>query len=578
MEPTTNALNLEEEIRAKRLFLLLLLLVGIVNMLQSIYTEIGNDEAYYFLYSEHLDWGYYDHPPMVGLLIAIGTQLFGVTTLGVRIGTIILHLLSLPILFRLSECNLTRHNVLLFFIIAESTVMFTAYGFVTTPDAPLLFFSILFVYLFKKYTCSQHATWLQIILLALTMACTMYSKYHGAIVISLMVLLNWRVMRRGSFWISIAIAILLYLPHILWQVDHQFLTFQYHLSGRSSGFKWSLFPEYLGNQLAVFNPFLLIPFIIVSIRQLRERHNKWHTLLALFFWIVFFFFLLWNFKTRVEPHWTIIAAIALIPVMTYKASTVSYWGKYTMRALAPAMLLLVLVRIALVWDIATIPLEWHGGKKEAKALNKVLKERPLITLSGFQLPSKYHFYTGEMAHCLGAFTYRNTQFDFWNFDELYWGKEVIIKLDDDALSNPTIIDGLTFYLSEIQHYQPYKRLQVALTSDLPEPLERGHEYPITLTITNPYSKAYQVYHKELPLALYACYIYTENNRVYHGEYLMPQLERLPARIEPNETIEATALFEVPEDISSGHVSLVLAPGTPTMGAATLNKPFEITIK
>ena len=39
----------------------------IVNLLQGIFTEIQEDEAYYALYGEHLAWGYFDHPPMVGL-------------------------------------------------------------------------------------------------------------------------------------------------------------------------------------------------------------------------------------------------------------------------------------------------------------------------------------------------------------------------------------------------------------------------------------------------------------------------------------------------------------------------------
>lgn len=40
----------------------------IINLLQGVFTEIQEDEAYYALYGEHLAWGYFDHPPMVGLM------------------------------------------------------------------------------------------------------------------------------------------------------------------------------------------------------------------------------------------------------------------------------------------------------------------------------------------------------------------------------------------------------------------------------------------------------------------------------------------------------------------------------
>lgn len=42
------------------------------------------DEAYYWEWSRHLAFGYFDHPPAIAWLIAFGTTIFGDTTLGVR--------------------------------------------------------------------------------------------------------------------------------------------------------------------------------------------------------------------------------------------------------------------------------------------------------------------------------------------------------------------------------------------------------------------------------------------------------------------------------------------------------------
>ena len=47
------------------------------------------DEAYYWLWSKHLDLGYLDHPPVIAWLIRAGTMLLGNTPLGIRAGGIV---------------------------------------------------------------------------------------------------------------------------------------------------------------------------------------------------------------------------------------------------------------------------------------------------------------------------------------------------------------------------------------------------------------------------------------------------------------------------------------------------------
>ena len=55
----------------------------IFNLLQAAFTELAHDEAYYYMFAQNLDWGYFDHPPMTALLIWLGSFIGG--ELGVRI-------------------------------------------------------------------------------------------------------------------------------------------------------------------------------------------------------------------------------------------------------------------------------------------------------------------------------------------------------------------------------------------------------------------------------------------------------------------------------------------------------------
>ncbi len=56
----------------------------------------GFDEAYYYLYSRHLNWSYFDHPPIVALTTGIGwwiTQ--AITPFTLRWGALLLYTVSL---------------------------------------------------------------------------------------------------------------------------------------------------------------------------------------------------------------------------------------------------------------------------------------------------------------------------------------------------------------------------------------------------------------------------------------------------------------------------------------------------
>ena len=78
-----------------------LLIWALINGVQAYFTELDPDEAYYWMYSRHLDWGYFDHPPMVALMIHLGYRLFA-NELGVRLMTILMHAGTLFLIWQLA--------------------------------------------------------------------------------------------------------------------------------------------------------------------------------------------------------------------------------------------------------------------------------------------------------------------------------------------------------------------------------------------------------------------------------------------------------------------------------------------
>ena len=71
--------------------ILLGMLVGVIFLyrlcvLYALKLDLYVDEAYYFNWAKHLDWGYYSKPPMLSFLIALTTKLFGNGVLAIKAG------------------------------------------------------------------------------------------------------------------------------------------------------------------------------------------------------------------------------------------------------------------------------------------------------------------------------------------------------------------------------------------------------------------------------------------------------------------------------------------------------------
>lgn len=110
-------------------------------MLQAYWTELSAEEAYYWMYSQRPNWGYFDHPPMLALLINLGYGILP-NELGVRLGSISCSALFIIGLYKL----ILPQNVGLFIATLTSIAILHGVGFLAVPDAPLLCFSVWFIW------------------------------------------------------------------------------------------------------------------------------------------------------------------------------------------------------------------------------------------------------------------------------------------------------------------------------------------------------------------------------------------------------------------------------------------------
>lgn len=145
-----------------------LLLTGLIlRLIIAFWLFPGYDEGYYYLYTRHLDWSYFDHPLLVALTTNFGVWITGITSLfTLRLGTVILYTGSLWLLY-LTSVRLFDHQTakLTLAIVSVVPIFNVGFGVITLPDSPLIFFGLQ-VYIVQLLSFFQILIEISILLIA----------------------------------------------------------------------------------------------------------------------------------------------------------------------------------------------------------------------------------------------------------------------------------------------------------------------------------------------------------------------------------------------------------------------------
>lgn len=478
---------------ADRLVLLWLGVWWIANLVQAGFTELANDEAYYHMFAERLAWGYFDHPPVTALLVWAGERLFG-GELGVRFFFTVLQPLYLWILWRLIRpADAGRRDAALFVVVSAATLMLQLYGFIAVPDGPLMFTTALFLLTFKWFSENRRRAWLW---MGIAMALMAYSKYHGALVVLFALAANPRQLLRPALYSSGAVALLLLVPHLVWQYEHDWASFAYHLSGRNSVFRPGYVVEFLANMLVVFNPFF-VPLYVQAWRKVKPQTPVGR---ALKFLPVAFivFFMLSSLRGYVQPQWVIVSCFGLVCVLFAYARWHPRTRRYVMRAGGVTVGLVVLVRLVMIFNPLGIRFEVFNNPESYAAIAAEADGRPVVFRYGYAVAAKYAFYTGGEAYCQPNIRYRTHQWQFRDDDSQFIGREVLVECPDGTVSDSTrqvrtltMANGRSFTWFVDPAFHPVRLVDIAFTG-LPGRVAAGKTLRLELRITNPYPYAIRV--------------------------------------------------------------------------------------
>ena len=478
---------------ADRLVLLWLGVWWIANLVQAGFTELANDEAYYHMFAERLAWGYFDHPPVTALLVWAGERLFG-GELGVRFFFTVLQPLYLWILWRLIRpADAGRRDAALFVVVSAATLMLQLYGFIAVPDGPLMLTTALFLLTFKWFSENRRRAWLW---MGIAMALMAYSKYHGALVVLFALAANPRQLLRPALYSSGAVALLLLVPHLVWQYEHDWASFAYHLSGRNSVFRPGYVVEFLANVLVVFNPFF-VPLYVQAWRKVKPQTPVGRALKLLPVAFIVFF-MLSSLRGYVQPQWVIVSCFGLVCVLFAYARRHPRTRRYVMRAGGVTVGLIVLARLVMIFNPLGIRFEVFNNPESYAAIAAEADGRPVVFRYGYAVAAKYAFYTGGEAYCQPNIRYRTHQWQFRDDDSQFIGREVLVECPDGTVSDSTrqvrtltMANGRSFTWFVDPAFHPVRLVDIAFTG-LPGRVAAGETLRLELRIRNPYPYAIRV--------------------------------------------------------------------------------------
>jgi 4-amino-4-deoxy-L-arabinose transferase-like glycosyltransferase len=290
---------------------------------------LTDDEAYYRLWALAPAWGYLDHPPMAGWMIAAGRWIAGDSPFGIRLCAVLVSLLGPLVLWRsahiLFSAGIARRAVW----VALAMPLMAVGGIIITPDTPSVLFWGLAAWALAELQVSRNANWW--LAVGVFAGLGLLSKYTNLFVGAGILLWlawagNWRWLKSWQLWAGGALAALLATPVVLWNAQHEWASFakQFGRAGRGQGWTLTYLAELIGAFAGLASPLIAVLGIAGLVRAVsmavRERSPA-HILLVSGLLPLLAYFLVHALHSRVQPNWlaplyptfAICAAMALAP-------------------------------------------------------------------------------------------------------------------------------------------------------------------------------------------------------------------------------------------------------------------------
>jgi len=469
---------------------------------------ITGDEAFFYWWGVYPDWGYYDHPPMVGWLIWLMRQLFGEATWAIRLPVVLLPLALGGLLWwALKPLDRERATwaVLLFWLAPINWL-----NSLITTDTPLIFWSVLSVALLLRAEQRPAFDGRAAALYALSgvaIGCAFLSKYFS-VVLGLAYLVYFALYRRER-WTGLLLIVLCALPgpliNLWWNMGHGWSNIMFNAINRNqdAAFAWSKPLGYLGMLAYLLTPALL--WLGWKHRTALRDAARRQRLVALLIVVPLLFFALLSGKKTVGLHWVLAFYPFVFVLFAYALP------QATLKRCAQGLAAFTALHVLAVVAIGFTHLEQWQGKpryysmvrsfKTAELLAQVRTPDAVLMADGYAPAAAYGYTLGQYVPVFGPGKFHARQDDLLVDYSVYDGKTLRIIVSD---SDPPPLDdyrpyfesvqplsfvqnGVTFHAVEGRHFR-YEAYRQGVLKDV---FERYYNIPRWLPMTGcPYCVRY----------------------------------------------------------------------------------------
>jgi 4-amino-4-deoxy-L-arabinose transferase-like glycosyltransferase len=293
---------------------------------------LSPQEAYYWVYSGHPDWSYFDHPPLAAYTIGLFTFILGDQAWAIRLGALLYGTGTAWLAYFIGR-DLFHHRA--GFQAAVLVSLLPTYSINTlimTPDAPLVFFWTLALYLALQAVRRNRPVWYLPAGLALGAALlSKYTAFFFPFSLGIFLVLSpehrphWR---RWELYAGLLLALALFTPVLVWNARHGWVSLAFQSTERAreiGGFSWEHFGAFWASQIGILTPLVaagLGATAYVGIqRTFRERPWPETYLLSFGLPLVILFTLVAT-REWVKMNWLIPAYLPLLVLM------VGYFGPH----------------------------------------------------------------------------------------------------------------------------------------------------------------------------------------------------------------------------------------------------------
>ena len=276
------------------LFKLLLLIVFAGNY------GIFRDEYYYIEISKRLAWGYVDVQPLSEVILSVSRALFGDSIFGIRVfsylaGSVIVFISGLIA----RELNGSKFaQIFTAFLVIFSGVVLGTSSYFSMNSFDILLSALMFYFLIRLINTNNAKLWLVIgLLFGLGLQNKLTFLFLGfGLAVGLMLTQNREYLKSKEIWIGAAIAFIIFLPNIIWQIVNNFPTLEFMRNASAYKNKPMSLIEFTLNSLLELNPGYSL-FVLTGIYFLFfNKQGKAYSIIGWIYVSVFLVFIFNNGK------------------------------------------------------------------------------------------------------------------------------------------------------------------------------------------------------------------------------------------------------------------------------------------